>query len=182
LATALQESLLEPFLHLSIDKLIDFMPANINNWTGGPAPLGFSWEAAIDPTGHPVHQIKAGPFAKRITRTLKDIARLFLSQDYNLIIDDVAFGVEEVKEWKNFLKSYPVLYVGVTAPLEILEQREKERGDRFHGGARDQYFKVHENVTYDLEIDTNAFSIEESIARIKLALELKLKSSKDNDL
>ena len=148
LAKALQESFPEPFLHLGIDKIIGFMPAKINNWEGKFAPQGFSWEPAIDPTGHPIHQIHSGPFAKKMTRTLKDIALLLVSQDYNLIIDDVAFGAIEVEEWKQILKGYSVLYVGVLTPLEILEQREKSRGDRFLGGARGQYFKVHENVAY----------------------------------
>ncbi len=170
LAKALQNSFAEPFLHLGIDKIIGFMPAKINNWEGKPAPLGFSWESATDPTGHPIYHIHAGPFAKRIVRTLKDIAILCASQHYNLIIDDVAFGTVEVEEWKQVLKNYNVLYVGVVTPLEILEQRERARGDRCVGSARGQYFKVHENVAYDLEIDTHAQSLEENVAKIKEAL------------
>ena len=170
LAKALQDAFSEPYLHLGIDKIIDFMPAKINNWNGGNAPLGFSWEPSLDPTGHPVYQVRSGPFAKRITRTLKDIAILLASQHYNLIIDDVAIGAIEIEEWKQALKGFQVLYVGVVTPLEILEQREKFRGDRFLGGARGQYFKVHENVAYDLELDTHVQTLEENIAKIQLAL------------
>jgi chloramphenicol 3-O phosphotransferase len=119
--------------------------------------------------------VRAGPFAKRIVRTLKDIAILLASQHYNLIIDDVAFGAVEVEEWKQILKDYKVLYVGVVAPLEILEKRECARGDRCIGSARAQYYKVHENVAYDLEIDTHAHSHEENISKIQQALIKKLK-------
>lgn len=170
LAKALQDSFAEPYLRLGLDKIIGFMPEKINNWKGGPAPLGFSWEPAVDPTGHPIYQIHTGPFAKRISRTLRDIALLLVSQDYNLIIDDVAFGAVEVEEWRQTLKNYKVLYVGVVAPLEVLEQRERARGDRILGGARGQYFKVHENVAYDLEIDTHAHSLEENVEKIKALL------------
>ncbi|GAB4184674.1 MAG: hypothetical protein Tsb0015_00950 [Simkaniaceae bacterium] len=170
LAKALQDSFPEPYLHLGIDKIISFMPEKINNWQGGPAPLGFSWEPATDPTGHPIFQIKAGPFAKKLIRTLKNIAQLLAAQHYNLIIDDVAFGAIEVQEWKEALKNYQVLYVGVITPLKILEEREQQRGDRFLGGARGQYFKVHENVAYDLEIDTHHQTLPENIAKIKAAL------------
>jgi len=173
LAKALQDSFEEPYLHLGIDKIIGFMPAKINNWKGEPAPLGFSWEAATDPSGHPVFHVQAGPFAKRIVRTLKDIAILLASQNYNLIIDDVAFGMVEVEEWKQVLKQYKVLYVGVVTPLEILVEREHARGDRFVGGARGQYYKVHENVAYDLEIDSHNHSLEENVAKIKEALDQK---------
>lgn len=170
LAKALQKAFSEPYLHIGFDKLIGFMPAKLNNWEGGPAPLGFSWEPAIDPAGHPIYQIVAGPFAKRITRTLKDIAVMLASQKYNLIIDDLAFGAIEVDEWKRELKGFEVLYVGVVTPLEILEQRERVRGDRFLGSARGQYFKVHENVVYDIEIDTHANTTEENLEAIKQAL------------
>lgn len=170
LAKALQQAFEEPFLHLGIDKIIGFMPAKINNWEGGDAPLGFCWKPDIDPTGNPTYHIHAGPFAKLIIRSLKDIALLLASQQYNLIIDDVAFGGIEVEEWKQTLNEYSVLYVGVVTPLEILEQREKARGDRCLGSARGQYFKVHENVEYDLEIDTHAHSLEENVEKIRNAL------------
>ncbi len=173
IAKTLQESFSEPYLHLGIDKIIGFMPWKINNWEGGVAPLGFSWEPAKDPTGHPIYQIKAGPYAKKITRTLKDIAHLLAAHGYNLIIDDVAFGAIEVEEWKSALKNYDVLYVGITTPLEVLEQREQSRGDRFLGSARGQYFKVHENVAYDLEIDTYSHTIEANVAKIQAALSKK---------
>jgi chloramphenicol 3-O phosphotransferase len=173
IAKALQNAFSEPFLHIGMDKIIGFMPAKMNNWEGGPAPLGFSWEASTDTTGHPIYQIHMGPFAKKINRTLKDIAHLLASQHYNIIIDDVAFDVTEVEEWKDVLKNFDVLYVGVTSPLEILEQREKERGNRLLGGARGQYFKVHENVAYDLEIDTHTHSVEENIDKIQKALSKK---------
>ena len=170
IAKALQESFSEPYLHIGIDKIIGFMPAKLNNWEGDIAPLGFSWESAIDPTGTSVYQIHSGPFAKRIARTLKDMALLLASQSYNFIIDDVAFGSMEVDEWKQVFKDYKVLYVGVVTPLHILEERELARGDRFLGGARGQYFKVHENVAYDLEVDSYTHSLEENIEMIKEAL------------
>jgi Chloramphenicol 3-O-phosphotransferase len=170
LAHALQDALAEPYLLVGIDKIIDFMPGKINSWKEGVPSEGFSWEKGTDPTGHLVYHIRSGPFAKRIVRTLKDIALLLASQNYNLIIDDVAFGAIEVDEWKQVLKRYKVLYVGVVTPLEILEQRERARGDRFVGSARGQYFKVHENVAYDLEIDTHAATLSENIERIKAKL------------
>lgn len=173
LAKALQEALLEPYLHVGIDKIIGFMPAKINNWEGGSAPLGFSWEAATDPTGHPIYNIHVGPFAQKVARSLKDIAHLLASQNYHLIIDDVAFGAIEVEEWKKTLKNYKVIYVGVTAPLEILEERECARGNRFVGSARAQYFKVHENVSYDLEIDSHLETLDTNVKRILRALSEK---------
>jgi len=172
LAKALQESFSEPFLHIGIDKIIGFMPEKINNWEGRPASLGFSWEPATDPTGQAIYQIHSGPFAKKITRSLKDIALLLADQKYNLIIEDVAFGAIEIEEWRQVFKNYKVLYVGIITPLDILEQRERNRGNRFLGGARGQYFKVHENVSYDLEVNTYTQTVEENVEKIKTKLSL----------
>jgi chloramphenicol 3-O phosphotransferase len=169
-AKALQEALSEPYLHIGIDKLIGFMPDKINNWTGGEALLGFSWKESLDPTGNSIYEIQCGPFAKKIIRTLKDIALLLASQGYHLIIDDVAFDPIEVEEWKELLKGYHTLYVGVLTPLDILEEREQRRGNRFPGTARGQYFKVHQNVSYDLEINTHTESLQTIIESIKKAL------------
>jgi len=116
LAKALQNCFEEPFLHIGIDKIIGFMPEKLNNWTGEYVPEGFSWEPAKDPTGHPIYQIHAGPFAKRVSKSLKDIAALLASQKYNLIIDDVSFGAVEVDEWKEVLKNFNVLYGGGDQP------------------------------------------------------------------
>lgn len=176
LAKRLQDDFSEPYLHIGFDKLIGCMPAKINNWEGGSATQGFSWEPAIAPTGHSIYQIHAGPFANKITKSLKDIAVLLASQKYNLIVDDVPFGAIEVAAWKEALKDYHVLYVAVTTPLDILEEREKSRGNRFLGSARGQYFKVHENVSYDIEIDTYSHTIEENVELIKQALNKKCSS------
>lgn len=56
-------------------------------------------------------------------------------------------GINQVDEWKEILKEFNVLWIGVNAPLAILEQREKERSDRILGSARGQFHKVHAGIT-----------------------------------
>jgi len=167
LAKALQESLKEPYLHIGIDTIIELMPDKLNNWTGEVLTEGFSWQRTKDPTGHPIYQIHTGPFGKRISQTFKDMVCLLASQKYNLIIDDVSFGATQVNQWKQALRKYKVFYIGIMAPLPILETREKLRKDRLLGGAKGQYFQVHQNVTYDLEIDTHVHSLQEALDQIE---------------
>ncbi|MDE2063774.1 MAG: hypothetical protein KGJ00_15330 [Bradyrhizobium sp.] len=52
------------------------------------------------------------------------------------------------------LRPFEPRFVGLFAPLEVLEARARARGDREIGLARWQYGRVHEGVAYDLEIDT----------------------------
>lgn len=167
LAKALQEEFNEPFLHIGIDRIIGMMPEKLNNWEGQPAPLGFSWKPSIDETGQRVYEIQMGPFAQKIGQTLKEIVVTMARMGHYIIVDDVSFGKCPVEMWKQFLKDYKVLWIGVKAPLEVLEAREKERGNRMYGSARAQYFQVHKDVIYDLEFDTSKDSMEVIIKRIK---------------
>jgi chloramphenicol 3-O phosphotransferase len=62
--------------------------------------------------------------------------------------------------------------VGVFAPLEVLEARERERGDRLIGLARWQYDRVHRGRRYDLELDTSKATAMECAGTIKRAFDL----------
>ncbi len=167
LAHLLQQELDPPFLHIGIDRVIGMMPDKLNNWKGGPAPLGFSWKNSIDETGHPMHEIQMGPFAKKMSDTLKEIVQTLARLEHYIIIDDVAFGKQDVDKWRSVLKSYNVLWVGIHIPLSLLEQREMQRGDRMIGSARSQYYQVHKRVVYDLEFDTSKDSSEKIVNDIQ---------------
>jgi chloramphenicol 3-O phosphotransferase len=171
LAKALQDALETPYLHVCIDQIIDWMPQKLNNWTGGYAPLGFSWKELPKIEGMPAYELRMGPFAEQFSRTFRALVSLLSKEGYHLILEDVALGgCHDVYAWKRIFQDPQALYVGVIAPLHIIEQREKSRGDRWVGSARAQYFKVHHHVAYDLEIDTYAYSIDENVKTIKQAL------------
>lgn len=53
------------------------------------------------------------------------------------------------------LAGLDVTWVGVRCPLEVIEQRERERGNRVVGQARGHYDVVHHGMTYDIEVDTS---------------------------
>lgn len=167
LAKALQHEFDTHFLHIGIDKIIAWMPEKVNNWTGEEAPLGYSWKKGTDSSGNLIQELQVGPYAKKIAKTFQKVALLLAEMGHHLIIDDVSFGKEHVDEWKELLKDFTVLWVGINAPLPILEQREKARGDRILGSARAQFHKVHLEATYDLEIDTHHATLDENIQKIK---------------
>lgn len=167
LAKALQHEFEEPFLHLSIDKIIGWMPEKLNDWTGNAAPLGFSWKKSEDEAGKPIQELQIGPYAQKIVERFREVVLTLVKMGHHLIIDDVSFGKEPVEEWKGFLKDFRVLWIGVNAPLPILEQREKERGNRMLGSARGQFHQVHANAVYDLEVDTHQLTLGEIIEKIK---------------
>jgi chloramphenicol 3-O phosphotransferase len=88
----------------------------------------------------------------------------------NLIVDHVlqenSWLHDCVKRWSGL----DVLFVGVKCPLEVLEKREAERGDRKSGTSRYQYDRVHSHERYDLELDTSILRVEECADKIIEAL------------
>ena len=169
LAKALQTAFEEPFLHVGIDKIIGWMPEKTNDWTGGVAPLGFSWKKGEDESGNPIQELQKGPYAKKIAYTFQEVVLGLAKIGHSIIVDDVSFGKSQIDDWKRILKNFKVLWVGVNAPLHVLEQREKERGNRMVGSARGQFSKVHAGAIYDLEIDTHHGALVDNVEKIKRA-------------
>lgn len=167
LAKALQHAFEEPFLHVGIDKIIGWMPEKVNDWTGGEAPIGYSWKKSEDASGNPTQELQVGPYAQKIGKTFQEVVLALAKMGHHIVIDDVSFGKQQLDEWKKTLKDFKVLWVGVNAPLSVLEQREKERGNRIQGSARGQFHKVHVDATYDLEINTHQASVSENAEKIK---------------
>lgn len=173
LARALQQNLPIPFLVFGLDQMIYMMPPSMNSWDIDKDVPGFSWQKVIDDTGEIMYKNRIGPFAHRLLDTLKQIVVLLAGQGYSIIIDDVSVGSIEVGQWRRALASYKVVWVGLTAPLEILEDREKVRPDRRQGSARWQAEHVHEGVVYDLMLDTVAHSLEQNVKSVKNFMENK---------
>lgn len=167
LAKALQNAFEDPFLHVGIDKIIGWMPEKFNNWVGGEAALGFSWKIGHDDSGRLIQELQRGPYALKISQTFREIVLTLANMGHRCIIDDISFGQYHVEEWKRALKSFRVLWVRVTAPLPVLEQRERERGNRILGSARGQFHKVDIDASYDLVIDTHRSTSDENAEKIK---------------
>ena len=91
----------------------------------------------------------------------------YLTAGNRIILDHVLLKKEWVDAFDRLFASYLVLKVGLTCPLEILKQREKERKDRPHGMAEKQHQIVHEHIKYDLLIDTSILNPHDAALKIK---------------
>ena len=170
LAKALQEAFETPYLHVGIDKIIGWMPEKFNDWTGNSAPMGYSWKEGQDASGALIQELQTGPYGKKIEETFLEIILTLAKMGHPLIIENVSYSEQEGDTWKAALKNFSVLWVGVNAPLSVLEEREKERGNRIVGSARGQFDKVHAHIVYDLEVDTHHSSCQEIVEAIKDAV------------
>ena len=166
-----------PWLRIGIDTLIDMMPKEYFG-EGIKAALGFSVCSKIDYDGVPKTTIHKGPYGDMIARTIPQMVKLLADLGHHVIVDEVLLGENY---YENILKDIPTYYIGVTCNLDVLEKREKARGNRCLGMARTQSDIVHNAIkTYDLMVDTSAES-PESIAK-KILEFCKLMSLKNKSI
>jgi chloramphenicol 3-O phosphotransferase len=153
LLKAIQDTFEEPFVDLGIDKFIFAMPKRYLDRPLWDDVLGLADRAGA--TGHLLfsamhHAILA---ASR--------------QGINVVADHVLVEPCWLEECARLFQYESAWLVGVRCPLEILEEREKNRRNRTLGQARLQYEKVHQPGIYDLEVDTSRLSPSECALKIK---------------
>jgi chloramphenicol 3-O phosphotransferase len=85
------------------------------------------------------------------------LARL-MDTEFEIIVDLVLRDESELQGTFRVLANRPMYLVGVQAPLEVLEERERRREDRGSGLARKQSANPAFSRTYDLVIDTSKHS------------------------
>jgi chloramphenicol 3-O phosphotransferase len=94
------------------------------------------------------------------------LARLMDTQ-FEIIVDLVLRDEAELEQTLRILSNRPVYLVGVRAPLEVLEERERRREDRGNGMAREQSANAAFSRDYDLVIDTSKHSPENAAVAIR---------------
>jgi len=160
IAKALQTIATDPFLHVEMDAFLNMLPQAYFGHADG-----IIFETAEE-DGKPVIAIRTGPVARRVLHGMRHAVAAMAAQGSNLIVDDVMLD-DEIAEYKSLLAAFEIFLVGVFAPLEVLEARERQRGDRLIGLARWQYHRVHRGKTYDLELDTGRATAMECAGLIK---------------
>src|SRR5262249_41173567 len=115
-----------PFLHIEMDAFLEMMPQRY--WDH---PEGLVFET-IQEGGKPSVVIHSGPVAERTFRGMRHAIAALARAGNNLIIDDVMLG-DELAEYTELLADFRLHVVGVLAPLDVLEARERARGDRLIG-------------------------------------------------
>jgi chloramphenicol 3-O phosphotransferase len=123
-------------------------------------PEGLTFET-IERDGKPVINVVSGPAQARALRGMRHAVAAMAGQGCNMVIDEVLFSDEAWNEYHALLKPYAFRTVGVFAPLDVLEVREKARGDRAIGLARGQYDVVHRGRHYDFVVDTAGATAED---------------------
>ena len=160
IAKALQQIVSRPMLHVAMDAFLEMLPPG----TFGD-PRFYRFETTIE-DGHPVTAVAAGPMMDRLLRGMRRSVAAMATDGLDLVVDDVFWG-DELADYRALLAPFDFHAVSLVAPLEVLEERERARGDRDLGLARWQYDKVHAGMAYDLELDTSTATPEALAGRIR---------------
>ncbi|MEZ5967537.1 MAG: hypothetical protein R3C00_00525 [Hyphomonas sp.] len=148
LAMALQRATREPFLHVQMDSFLTMQPPRHDNHRDT-----FFWETT-DEDGVLTTRFHTGPMGAALMRGYRRSIAALAQEGWNVIADDVA-TVDDVADYRAVLSAFRLLTIKVQAPLAVLEAREKVRGDRMIGLARDQWQRIHAGVHYDFSLDTS---------------------------
>ena len=106
-----------------------------------------------------------GPSGEALLLEMRRLVRGLSETGFNVIVDEVA-EAGAIADYRARLGN-SCLVVKVDAPLSELKRRERERGDRLIGLAREQSERVHNGISYDLEVDTHA-QTPDALARLIL--------------
>jgi lactoylglutathione lyase len=122
------------------------------NASAPEAPL---WWVFPEDYGDPV-RIEFGESGHRLIRGMhRALAALALAGN-DVIVEHVLLYEEWKRDLVEALKGVPTCLVQVYCPIELLEERERRRGDAVVGQARAHFEAVHTNLDYDITIDTSA--------------------------
>jgi len=148
-AKALQERLDGVWLHVTLDLFFNLLPScflDNPRWADG-----FDWDQVLDGFHRAVAQLpKTG---------------------YPVILDHVCTSHRWQRQCVELFADYTVLYVGVTCPLDELQRRELQRGDRKIGVAEEHLVRYQQAGPFDLEINTKDCAPVECAEKILAAIE-----------
>lgn len=179
LCRALQASLPQPYLVTGFDDFV-FMAA-LRYYRGADtdrqdARDRFTAEGvemvATSPPGAPASvTARFGPVFRRLVDSMAPAVRALVDGGNAVIFDHVLHDRAMYESFRRATEGLDVFTVGVTCPLDVLEARERARGDRVLGRARGLAAVVHSFCDYDVTVDTGTASPETCVAGILAALQ-----------
>lgn len=159
LAKAIQQASERDLLHVSMDTFIAMVPDNRE-----AEPHWFPVEQAQAPDGT-LTRITSGPRGMALLERMRAMIAELADAGFDVVVDEVC-KADIVADFRMRLAGHALHLVKVSADLSIIEQRERDRGDRLLGLAREQSAHLHDGIAYDQEVDTGSGSPEGCARRI----------------
>ena len=113
---------------------------------------------------------KLGPVFRRLVDAIAPAVRTLIDHGNLVIFDQVLHDRAMYESYVAATAGLDVFTVGVTCAVEVLEARERARGDRVLGRARGLADVVHTFCAYDTMVDTGTMSPEACVKSVLDAL------------
>ena len=107
-----------------------------------------------------------GTEGKKIMYGMHHAIAAYARAGNNVIVDYIKYEPEFLADLQAALHGIKVIWVGVTAKLETIQEREKKRATSPQGHARSVYHTVHQGIKYDLMLNTDTLTPEQSADKI----------------
>lgn len=133
LAKAIREALAEPFCYFASDQLAD---------------------AGFRPSKQKVRDFGVRDERNKFFDGFHRSIAAFADAGNDLIVEHIVEEQGWADQIKHLTAHLDVFWIGVHAPIEEIELRERKRGDRTIGEGR-YHLKTHDYCNYHLEVDTH---------------------------
>jgi chloramphenicol 3-O phosphotransferase len=143
--------------------------------------IRFSFDLFLDHQAFPLEQIKNGRFSweqmrPSVFQGLHQCLPALATAGNNIIFDHIIETRAWLHELISLIAELDLFFVGLHCSLSELERRERERGDRRPGDARQDWKTVHSIPTYDLELDSEQ-PLNENVALLMQAWKARKRPS-----
>ncbi|CAN5600960.1 hypothetical protein BH23CHL7_BH23CHL7_21130 [soil metagenome] len=145
----------EPHLDAGLDRFLRMLPPRFLE--------GNAWQDVMGQHDGP------GETGRRLASVMHRAIGAIAAGGMSVLADHVVVERAWLGDMAEAFERLPAYLVGVTCPQDVLEERERTRGDRQAtiGEAARQAPIVHAAAAYDLEVDTSRLSAEDAAQRIR---------------
>ena len=105
-------------------------------------------DARFRPLAEPVRWQGREAFFSGFHRSISAFAKAGL----DLLVEHIVEQASWADQLRDLLHPFDTFWVGVHVPIDVLEQRERSRGNRALGEAQEHH-RTHDHCVYDVEID-----------------------------
>ena len=155
-----------PYLSVGIDNFFNDLFPDEHGKLGVKTKTDFGTQLRYVTIDDNTVYLHVGSEGQKIIQGMHKSIAAYAQSGNNVVVDYIMYDASWMQELLQELQGCPVFMVGVTLPLEVVQQREQARSTSPIGHAKSHYDTVHVGNVYDLWVDSSLQSSDESALQI----------------